>query len=465
MKIDTYRPSPKGQLFHADPAQFRLLMGAWGAGKSTMSIWELLITAVENPGALLLMFRKTYPALKDSTWGDFLRECPDELIADGSLRRSEGREEVTLINGSVIRARCLDDWKKLGSMSFDFILCDEAYEFDEKEFDMLAFGRLRGKVGPRRMVLATNPPNRKHWLYKRFALSNDPNFTVHHFDSRDNYVICDQEHPTACQRPVEACDPFGRPAPPGFVCHHNLPPGYIDNLLKRPETERKRFLEGQWGYVTEGTPIYGEFSPSRHVANLKVEPGVTVYRGWDFGFRHPACVWLQALPTGHVHVLRELMGDSEDIESFARRVQTLTAQHFPNFPLVDYCDVAGIQKNDLGTSCVAVLRRHGINPRFRKLRIWKTIEGVRDLIARTSLGVPLLRVHTECHWVIEAFAGGYVIDVKPSGEEMPQTRGDAGIHTHVMDALRYALADVFFPTHAGRAAEFKPQRIAARFAV
>jgi PBSX family phage terminase large subunit len=465
VSINTYRPSPKGAALHADPAKFRLLMGAWGSGKSTWGIWETILTALENPGSRLVIFRKTYPALRDTTWRDFLNECPDELIVDGSQRKSEGREEVTLQGGSVVQARCLDDWKKLGSSSFDFIFNDEAYEFDEKEFDMLAMGRLRGQVGPRRMILATNPPNRKHWLYTRFQLSNDPDYAVMHFATFDNYVLCDWDHPKDCQRVQSSVLPNGDPVPEGFVCHLNLPEGYIDNLRKLPENEQKRFLYGEWGHVTEGTPIFGEFSESRHTGNLKPEPGVQIYRGWDFGFRHPACVWLQALPTGHVQVLAELLGNNVDIETFARQVQAMTAQRFPNYPVVDYCDIAGIQKNDLGLSSIAILQKFGVHPRRRKLRIWKTIDGMRDMLSRSSAGFPLLRVHCECHWLIEGFSGGYVVDVRPSGDEVPQTRGDAGIYTHAMDALRYAMADIFLPSHAGRAREFAPTRLAARYAV
>jgi hypothetical protein len=151
---------------------------------------------------------------------------------------------------------------------------------------------------------------------------------------------------------------------------------------------------------------------------------------------------VQVLPTGHVHVLDELLGTNEDIEMFSRRVKQRTLERFADLPVMDYCDAAGVQKNDLGFSCVQILRRNNIVPRFRKLKIWPTVEGLRDLIARTHLGVPLLRVHAECTWVREALTGGYRLHIGTDSVETPKKDG---LYDHCVDALRYALADILRP--------------------
>src|SRR5262245_3473649 len=80
LAVATYQPSPVQNLFHQDPAKFRLLLGAWRAGKSVAMIWECILLGLEHPGARFAIFRKTYPALRDTTWRDFLAECPPELI-------------------------------------------------------------------------------------------------------------------------------------------------------------------------------------------------------------------------------------------------------------------------------------------------------------------------------------------------------------------------------------------------
>ena len=138
----------------------------------------------------------------------------------------------------------------------------------------------------------------------------------------------------------------------------------------------------------------------------------------------------------------ELLGTNEDIEMFSRRVKQRTLERFADLPVMDYCDAAGVQKNDLGFSCVQILRRNNIVPRFRKLKIWPTVEGLRDLIARTHLGVPLLRVHAECTWIREALTGGYRLHIANDGVETPKKDG---LYDHCVDALRYALADILRP--------------------
>jgi hypothetical protein len=446
--VDTYQPSDVQNAFHGDGAKFRLLLGAWRAGKSVAMIWEAILLALENPGARFCIFRKTYPSLRDTTWRDFLAECPAELIEE--VKRTEGREEAILRGGTMVLARCLDDWRKLGSQSFDAVFGDEAYEFTPEDHTMLSKGRLSGKIGPRRLVYATNPPNRDHWLYRAFVLERQSNMSVHHFATLDNWSRCYKRHPGIGE---EAADEEATETPicnrhadrllaDGAVGHNNISDDYIAELQRMPENRRRRFLEGQWGFTATGTPVFPEFSETRHVTVLQPERHVTVIRGWDFGYRHPCCVWVQVLPTGHVHVLDELLGTNEDIEMFSRRVKQRTMEHFGDLPVQDYCDAAGVQKNDLGFSCVQILRRNGIVPRFRKLRIWPTVEALRDLIARTHLGVPLLRVHAECTWIREAFTGGYRLHVGNDGVETPKKDG---LYDHAIDALRYGLADILHP--------------------
>jgi hypothetical protein len=449
LSVATYQPSPVQNRFHADPAKYRLLLGAWRAGKSVAMIWECILLALEHPGARFAIFRKTYPALRDTTWRDFLGECPPELLL-GEPRKTEGREEATLQGGTVVMARCLDDWRKLGSASFDAVFADEAYEFTSDDYQMLSKGRLSGKIGPRRLVLATNPPNRDHWLYRTFVLNRQQNMAVHHFATLDNYLECHLRHPDDAVADEEAAAsalctrPVDERRDDGTVIHRNLTADYINELRAMPENQRRRFLDGQWGFTATGTPVFPEFAESRHVQVLYPERGVPIYRGWDFGYRHPCCIWVQVLPTGHVHVLDELLGTNEDIDSFARRVKQRNAERFAEYTIEDYCDAAGVQKNDLGFSSIQILRRAQITPRFRRLKIWPTVEALRDLIARTSLGVPLLRVHAECTWVREAFSGGYRLHVAPDGTELPRKDG---LYDHAIDALRYALADILHPTN------------------
>ena len=162
-----YTPTAKQAAFHAAPAKFRLLLGAYGSGKTKMLIWEDIQQALDFPGSLGVVYRKFYPSLRDTTKKEYLDALPAELVQQ--VIRSEGREEVEFVNGSKTWFRCLDDWRKVGSTQFDRISVDEAWEISYADYKVLAYGRLRGKIGPRRIVVASNPPQRDHWLHKEFV--------------------------------------------------------------------------------------------------------------------------------------------------------------------------------------------------------------------------------------------------------------------------------------------------------
>lgn len=394
--IDTYSPNPKQALAHADAAKFILMLGAWGSGKSFWLIWEDIVRAMEYPGSLGVVFRHTYPALRDTTKRDYLATVPMELVKNEI--KSEGREEIEFINGSRTLFRCLDNFKKLGSTQFDRVAVDEAEEVDEQSFMTLAFGRLRGKIGPRRMTLATNPPDEDHFLYKFFVEEAAPDRAIYHLSTYDNAA--------------------------------NLPPGYIANLEKMPKQWRRKYLDGKWGILQKGTGVFAStFDEDIHVDTLKPMLGRQVIRGWDFGWHRPACVWMQFDAQENVSILHELLGDKEPLRQFARRVQNETKRLFPDCPVEDYCDISGNQKNDRGpTACQILHNEFGIPTMSRKMGINQGIQGIHALLEQKRL-----KVNRSCKWIVKGFLGGYYID--PVKSEPAKDN----LYDHLFDALRYAL--------------------------
>lgn len=78
-----------------------------------------------------------------------------------------------------------------------------------------------------------------------------------------------------------------------------------------------REIMRDWGSAA-GNPFYPEYQlhggDKTHVRRCPgLLQGQPVLRGWDFGERHPACVWAQYDPTGRrIWVLRELMLPEQD---------------------------------------------------------------------------------------------------------------------------------------------------------
>jgi hypothetical protein len=77
-----------------------------------------------------------------------------------------------------------------------------------------------------------------------------------------------------------------------------------------------------------GEPYYPEFvsNPKRYIRRADALLDRPVYRGWDFGFRRPACVWFQVSSTNRTWVLRELRPENIDTYSFRDLVLYLSGQ-------------------------------------------------------------------------------------------------------------------------------------------
>lgn len=410
VEFESYHPGGKQASFHASPAKKRLLLGAYGAGKTTAEVWESVKTAFRWKGCLIGIFRKTKPALHDTTEADFRAILPSEFVA--RERKTEARQELELIGGSRIWFRSLDDWRKLGSTAFDLIIVDEAWEITETDYDTL-LGRLRGRTGPRRMVLATNPPNVSHWLYKRFVKEPEEDSAVFHVSTYDNAA--------------------------------NLPADYIADLEKKPLNFRRKFLLGEWGFLSEGAPVYQGFTLEHHLNDLHFTRGLPLLMGMDFGFQHPFALWGQLIPTGHVNVLRELMGTRVEFPHFlSHQVVPFIGETFPGIKTRDielYVDRAGEQNHGFGTA-IDHLRDAGFEPQFRYLDLGKSIDAIRALVNTWHLGRPLIQVDRSCRIYYEGMAGGYVMDDRPGHEDEPKKDG---FYDHGQDCGRYMLSPIALP--------------------
>lgn len=87
-------------------------------------------------------------------------------------------------------------------------------------------------------------------------------------------------------------------------------PAWLEEARKRSTSlaEFQRNVLRNW-HISGGTGVYAEFTEIGREQYVYEPPSLLklpVYRGWDLGRRHPACVWLQYAPkSDRVYVLRE----------------------------------------------------------------------------------------------------------------------------------------------------------------
>ena len=191
---------------------------------------------------------------------------------------------------------------------------------------------------------------------------------------------------------------------------------------------------------TAGKRVYPEFTMVNNLCDLKPERYNEIWRGWDFGYTHPAVVWTQRTHDGHFHVLASMIGADVTIQNFAKEVIDVGEKMFPGYKFRDAGDPACRQKNDKSEQTTADILRilYGIRMQSRPTRVQDGIRLLRTLLQPRPDGFVRLKVNKPNDVLIDGFLGGYVRD-----EEDDPVKD--GYYEHVMDALRY-VAIILFDT-------------------
>lgn len=410
---NNYQPTGRANEFHGSDAFVHVLVGGLGSGKSYAAIKELEQCGLEYSGMPMAVYRKTMPALRDST----LHEFKSHIASEVGIYK-EKLEKFLFYNGSFINFRGLDDPTKSKSTEYALIVMEEAEEFSKEDFDTLK-QRVRKKgPWPLRIVLCLNPVDEDHWIYKEFVSKakaydyftdertgeKGGGLNVLHFSTYDNI--------------------------------ENLPSGYIEQISQgKTKDEIDRYIHGMWGSIIKGEPVYGKIlNPTIHMRKVPWNPGMQLRRGWDFGHNHPACSFRVVDEFGRQNIKFEMMGDKEDLDIFALRVIQETENRFPNGAIFDYGDPRGHDKAPNGQdTCFEVLAGLGINAigeRGVRDYVEPGIKKVRAEISNLINGIPELTIDPCCQILRAAYFGKYVRgnDGKPKKD---------GYYDHLCDADRY----------------------------
>jgi hypothetical protein len=183
---------------------------------------------------------------------------------------------------------------------------------------------------------------------------------------------------------------------------------------------------------TEGTRVFPGFHFDTHVKKIKYNPHQTIWRGWDFGYHHPACVWVQMDEDGKLNILHELLGEEILVNDFAAEVKRLSRTLFPAMEFKDAGDPAGQATTDKSKrSTIDILRSLGFRVNMRKRNVADGINVLRGLLVPQGKDEKI-RLHIDpcCEILVDGFLGGYVRD----DEDQPIKDG---YYEHLFDALRY----------------------------
>jgi len=417
---------PKQEEFITSKTGKLAYVGGFGSGKTVSLSIRTFLLCNHIPRNRIIILRRTYRELMDSTYRTFMEWLPPDLFA--GEKKSDNIVYIRDKNGtnSEVMFRSLNNPEKFKSVEAGGVGIDEATEATIDEFNMLWGRRNRlAHVHYPSMFLTTNPCNKSHWLYEMFVSKAVRGNLTHLIQSST------------------------------YENKENLPEGYIKELEETyPPDWIEMYLKGEFGITLEGIPVTPGFKPTTYINGVKipwhVAPGTLEWerdaplrRGWDPGRVRPACVvWQKSKKNGQWRKLWERLGNNQPGNKFIPLVKEALSDYFPDAFWQDYMDPAGFQPSQVDDrSWFDELTSHGI----KIIRIPKTSPSSRaDTLNKmlgqtTNDGQPLVLLDPSCEISVEAYRGGWYRKKPVMGKAIDDDPVKDGYYEHIVDADGYVM--------------------------
>jgi hypothetical protein len=233
-----------------------MFSGSVGSAKSVLLAHLAVTHCLFNPGACLLIGRKSMPSLKDTILATILEHIADDLVEGVDYTHDKTRGQIHFSNGSSMISLSWADkkYKKARSYIFSAGIIEELTENDNIEF----YKEIKMRVGrmphikEKFLISATNPDSPDHWAYEYFIESDNPLRHVYYSVTRDNKF---------------------------------LPQSYIDGIADTlSPAEARRMLYGEWVPVRSDDIVYSNYLEERNYINgeYKINPAVPIDIMHDF---------------------------------------------------------------------------------------------------------------------------------------------------------------------------------------
>lgn len=423
-------------------------IGALGSGKSVGGLYTAIALSVFIPDNFGIIVRKRWEELRNHVVDELYRLADD--ITGGRSEALLGKPKI--VGGSyeivvqtadpkrpsriIIKPepdgtdRAIEDSFK--GPEFGWFLLDEATSLREATWRAL-LGRLRRKfpgksdaenAALRAGLAMTNPPFAGNWIHDNVALPYDTMRAQEELTRRDTLVIRSTMEDNL-----------------------HLDDDYIANVkhqFRNDPIRYRMYVLGEDGINIEGRPVFGDaFQSKFHLDKLKLNPHLPLIVGMDFGWHHPAAVFLQKTPEGYINVLGEILGNEMTAEEFGKAVLDYISANYPNARQVEYYgDPAGAQQTDKGDPTIVIMAKMGIRIGFRKMEINPGLDLIRDLLGTMRQHRPrLVFDDSNCPILVKAMIGGYHYKQARTGMVKPMPNKD-GFYDHLVDAFRYALTNI-----------------------
>ena len=431
-----YDDVPTVEAFVNSDKYISAIMGPVGSGKSVGCVMYLINKmckqAPDENGVRRTRFviiRNTFAQLNDTT-----KKTIDRWMRFGRWyeAKHEYHIDIDLADGTSVQSEWLlraldrpDQVAQLLSLELTGGWMNEAKELPKEVFDTLQFrvGRYPeksddGKYKPtwHGVCMDTNPPDEDHWFYKHFEIYKP-----------DNSVLFKQ--PSGLSKEAENLS--------------HLPDNYYTNGMRGKDKDFIRvYVEGQYGYLRTGKPIFSNFSIERHLSKepLLALRGGHLIIGLDFGLT-PAAVITQMDARGRLLILDELQADCMSIREFLNTMlKPMLRTKYPYHEHLIIGDPAGAQRSQVDSRTVyQEIRTHGLKAKpARSNAINARIAAVNSFLTKTIENKPGFLLDPGCTALKVALAHGYRFRRMKVSDERYTDVPDKNEHSHIADALQYA---------------------------
>lgn len=447
-------PGPIAKRFMESNAFIRSIIGPIGSGKSATCVVEILRRAqMQNVGpdgkrhSRWAVVRNTHPDLKNTTVKTWLDWCPaafGKLTMSSPITHHVVTDDIDL--EVIFLALDVDaDVRKLLSLELTGLWINES-KFIPKSILDGATGRVGrypsvrdGGCAWAGVIMDSNPPDTESWLY-RLAEEIDQQLVAETLK-----LEADMRHAGTLVEGQRLMEFFRQPSgrSPEAENVQNLRKGYYQFAAAGKSQDYIRvYLDGEYGFVVEGKPVYPQYRDSLHTSQVPLDPlpGLPILVGADFGLT-PAAVFAQRTLSGRWLILSELVTDDCGITRFAELLLAHKAEHYPAHQVgIAMGDPAGTFRGQDEEAVLTILEnvtRWGWRAAPSN-DIDLRLEAVTLPLNRLVDGLPALMVSPTCPVLRKGFTGGYHYkSVASSNGAYSKDTPNKNKYSHVHDAMQY----------------------------
>lgn len=429
-----YIPSETAKKFHADDSDAKLIMGAYGSGKTSTNCMQILFDVCRMPYCKdgvrryrELIFRNTFEQLKRGAFDSWMTWCHDlgqthftsgnHLTAWHRFNDGYGDIELELW---FIPVNTSDDVNKFKSYNATAAFINEL-----SEFPLLGLEAIPGRLGrypqydsinvntvtkwyEKKFTLPsgeietvktpywhglhsdTNPTNTRHFVYRIFEKERIPGFKL--YKQPPGLLVNEKD---GSYMPNPNCDNYGV----------GIPKDYYLTLAKGATKEFINvYCMGEWGIVADGEPVYPQYNDDLHsVEQIEFNLDEPIIVTLDGGFT-PAALFQQCY-NGQYFAIKEFVTERMYLEEFVEAVvlKYINSTLENKAQIIWVGDPAITQRetealDNLGVSLQKALTNE-IEPR---------VQAVSYFLNRMSSGSPGLQISkVGCPILREGFTGEY----------------------------------------------------------